>query len=227
MITYKLENSVATLTLDDTKANALGFAMMSAYIENMRRAQAEADIIVISGRPGMMSAGFDLKVMKNEPDRVAEMVRMGADLLVETLTCPKPVIIASTGHAMAAGALLMLTGDIRLGLAGNYFYGLNETAIGMVMPDFGMALAHYRLGEHHLDEAVLQARLYGPEDAQRIGYLDHVVDAEAWDMSLTKTIEDVKKLDLKAYRGTKRKIRQALADSILAGLDGADLNIAG
>ena len=227
MISYDLSDGVASLTLDDGKANALGFDMIETYRSHLAKAQSEADLIVIRGRPGVMSAGFDLKVMKTEPHRVADMVRMGAELLVETLMCPTPVIMASTGHAMAAGGLLMLTADIRLGMQGEFFYGLNETAIGMVMPDFGLELARYRLGETALDEAVLNAQLYSPSAAQQIGYLDHVASSELFEQTLSDLIEKTQKLDLKAYRGTKKKLRYDLGQSILASLDADNLNIAG
>ena len=92
-----------------------------------------------------MTAGFDLKVMRNEPDRVMDLVTQGGQLLVRIFASPKPVLLASTGHGIAAGALLMLTGDYRISMAGDFKYGLNESAIGMVLPPYGIDLARFKL----------------------------------------------------------------------------------
>ena len=224
-LSFSLEGENATITLDDGKANAWGFGMMADLSEAIAQGQSEAKTITIRGRPNMTCAGFDLKVMKNEPERVVSLVDTGARLLCQMLSCPKPIIIASTGHAMAAGALMMLAGDMRIGLAGDYKYGLNETAIGMTMPDFGLDLAVHRLGMHNMSMAVLSAKLYDPVTATQIGYLDRVVEPNDFETSLAEAIDYFQSLDARAYAGTKRKIHKPLVDKILAGLNPDDLNI--
>ena len=226
-IQFEVEKENAVITLDDGKANAWGFGMMAALSEAIIEAEKSAKTITLRGRANMTCAGFDLKVMKNEPDRVVELVDTGARLLCQMLACPKPIIIASTGHAMAAGALMMLAGDTRLGIDGDFKYGLNETAIGMVMPDFGIDLAVDRLGQHNMPMAVLCAHLYSPQEATQIGYLDAVAAPDAFEEALSQTVLHLQSLDAKAYAGTKRKLRQPLIDRILSGLRPDDLKIAG
>ena len=133
-----VNDGIALLTLDDGKANALGFDMQADISAALDEAEAKGDVLVITGRAGVTSAGFDLKVMREQPDKVNDMVTGGGLLLTRLFDFPKPVIIASTGHAIAAGALLMLTGDYRLGIEGDSQYGLNVTAIGMTLPLFGL-----------------------------------------------------------------------------------------
>ena len=137
---WKSKTSIATITLDDGKANALGFTMIEHINKALDEAEAGADVIVMTGREGVMTAGFDLKVMRNEPERVMDLVTQGGQLLVRIFASPKPVLLASTGHGIAAGALLMLAGDYRISMAGDFKYGLNESAIGMVLPPLASIL---------------------------------------------------------------------------------------
>lgn len=222
---YEPTEDVALITMDDGKANAFGFDMMEALSNDFTRAASEAKAVVLTGRPGVMCAGFDLKLMKTEPARVGELVGRGAKLLSQILVHPQPVVIAASGHAMAAGGLLMLTGDIRIGARGDFRIGLNETAIGMVMPDFGIYLAHHCLGESNLTEAVLNARLYSPDEAVSVGYLDSVCEAGKLVETAIARAEELTQLDMRAYAGTKRKLRQPIADRIDESLARDNLNI--
>ena len=142
MLTYTLENTVATITLDDGKANALSLPMSQAIATALDRAQTEARVVLLRGRPGVLCGGFDLKVIRTgtQADRAA-MVDTGMALLERIYRHPQPTIIACTGHAVAAGGLLLLAADIRIGLRGPYKLGLNETAIGLSLPEFGLTLA--------------------------------------------------------------------------------------
>lgn len=214
----EIEDGIATITLDDGKANALGFTMIEHINKALDEAEAAADVIVMTGREGVMTAGFDLKVMRNEPDRVMDLVTQGGQMLVRIFASHKPVLLASTGHGIAAGALLMLSGDYRISMAGDFKYGLNESAIGMVLPPYGMDLARFKLNQKFLDMAVVGADLYGPEMASQIGYTDEVAAADKFAARVREKAEYFKTLDAKAYAGNKRHIRQALADKMAADL---------
>lgn len=214
----KIEEGIATITLDDGKANALGFTMIEHINKALDEAETGADVIVIAGREGVMTAGFDLKVMRNEPDRVMDLVTQGGQLLVRIFSCPKPVLLASTGHGIAAGALLMLTGDYRISMAGDFKYGLNESAIGMVLPPYGIDLARFKLDQKYLDMAAVGADLYDPEMARDIGYTDEVVVAGKFQARVREKAEYFKALDAKAYAGNKRLVRKTLAEKMEADL---------
>ncbi len=226
LIRFDVQDGVAVITMDDGKANAFGFAMMEAVSQAFTRAISEASSIVLTGRSGVLCAGFDLKLMKTEPERVSDMVATGAHLLAQILTHPQPVVIAASGHAMAAGGLLMLTGDHRIGAAGEFKLGLNETAIGMVMPDFGIELARHCLGEHELTDAILCARLYDPHEAIAVGYLDEVSASDSLFETALARAAALQTLDLQAYAGSKKKLRQPIADKMIASLAQDNLNIA-
>ncbi|MFM8304671.1 MAG: enoyl-CoA hydratase-related protein, partial [Actinomycetota bacterium] len=129
------------LTLDDGKANALSLAMLDAIDDAVERALARRCPLVLAGRPGVFSGGFDLGVMTGD-DLVARgaMVRAGFEVAYKLLAAPVPVVVACTGHAIAMGAFLLLSGDVNVGAAGRFRIGADETALGIVMPEFGVEI---------------------------------------------------------------------------------------
>ena len=205
---YTLEGAVAHIQLDDGKANALSFDLMDALLEALDRAEAEARALLVSGRPGRFSAGFDLKVMTAGMDAAIGMLRRGAQVYTRLYGFPRPVVMACTGHAVAGGSLLLLTGDRRLGVAGDFKIGLNEVAIQMILPRLGMELARARLNPQRLTEATLFARLYSPEEAVSVGYLDATVDGEALMAQAMAEAGALTKLPRGAFAGTKTRLRE-------------------
>lgn len=213
-VTYSLENDIATLTMDDGKANAYGPTMIEALSDAFDKAEKEAKAIVLTGRPGVLSAGFDLKVMREGPEATSAMVNAGAELLLKLYLHPLPLVVAATGHAIAAGALILLTGDLRIATEGSFSIGLNETSIGMSMPPFGLEIARDRLDPRALSNAILSATLYDPKTANAVGYVDTVVDENELADSARLAAKRMTTLDQKAYAQTKLYMRQATADRI-------------
>ena len=215
MIDFKLRDGIATLTLDDGKANALSLAMSQAIDVALDKAASDAKAVVIRGRPGILGGGFDLNVIRSgDAAARAAMTESGMRLLTRLYMLPQPLIIACTGHAVAAGCLMLLTGDVRIGLRGAFRIGLNETGIGLSLPQAGIELARDRLLPTALTEAVLLARLYGPDDAVRVGYLEQAVDADGFDAAVQAAAEALAKLDPTAFATTKRRLRQATIDRV-------------
>ncbi|MBW2666494.1 MAG: crotonase/enoyl-CoA hydratase family protein, partial [Deltaproteobacteria bacterium] len=165
----ELRDGVAIAHLDDGKANAFSHEVISALGEHLDRFGAEAaesgvKAVLVAGRPGVLSGGFDLKVMGAGSNQVHGLVAAGAELFCRFLEFPLPIVVAATGHAVAAGAIMLLAADARLGAAGKFRIGLSEVAIGMTLPHFAAALARNRLSKRHYLRATAQAELYSPEE---------------------------------------------------------------
>ncbi|MCZ6459340.1 MAG: enoyl-CoA hydratase-related protein, partial [Gammaproteobacteria bacterium] len=124
---YTLEGEVAVIGMDDGKANAVGHALIDEINQGLTRSLAEAKAVVIVGRPGMFSAGFDLKEFENGPEATTALVAKGARMMLRLFSHPQPVVAACTGHAIAAGAFMLLASDTRIGVQGEFKIGLNET----------------------------------------------------------------------------------------------------
>ena len=175
LVSYTLESKTAIITMDDGKANALSTAMIDGVMAALARAEQEASAIVLAGRPERFCAGFDLRVMMSGPKQAVDLLRAGSKLLLALYRTPLPLVIAATGHALAGGALVVLTGDYRIGATGAFKIGLNEVSIGLPVPVLAMELARDRLSRRALHHATLGAQIYDPESALAVGYLDAIV----------------------------------------------------
>lgn len=204
---YALEGTTAVLRMDDGKANALSDAMIDGLLAALVRAEKEASAIVLVGRPERFCAGFDLKVMMSGPDNAKALLRRGSALLMKLYGVEIPLVVACTGHALAGGALVLLTGDVRVGAAGAYRIGLNEVSIGLPVPVLAMELARDRLATSELANATLMAKIYDPEQALRAGYLDAVVPAGDLLARATDEARRLGGLPRSAFKATKTRLR--------------------
>src|SRR5262249_8665904 len=174
-VTYQLADSIATITLDDGKRNALSLEVLTDLGAAFDRAAADGAAVVLTGREGTFSAGFDLRALGSGGPQAETLVRTGFELAARIFAFPAPVIVACTGHAMPMGLFPARTGDYRVGAAGAFKLGANEVAIGLVVPPLGMELCRYRLSPTHFYRAVGLSELYPPDAALEAGMLDKLV----------------------------------------------------
>ena len=210
LVTLTESESQVWLTMDDGKANALSFEMFDAINAGLDHAAETGKVLVLAGRPGKFSAGFDLKVMSGGGEPMVRLLRQGAELSIRLLSFNTPVVLAVSGHALAMGALLCLSADYRVGTRGSYKLGLNEVAIGMTLPWFGIELARSRLAPRLLSEAVGLARIYDPEAAVAVGYLDEAVVEDQLIDRTTELAQSFAALDMSAHRNSKARFREEL-----------------
>ena len=176
LLDYQFSDGIATIRLDDGKVNALGLEMQAEIGQAIDRADSDAAAIVLTGRPGMFSAGFDLATISEGGEATRAMVIGGFRLAERILTYPRPVVVGCTGHAIAMGTFLTLTGDYRIGPGdGSYKWVANEVAIGLVMPRTAIELLRVRLTPAAVDKAVALSHQFDPADALRSGYFDELV----------------------------------------------------
>ncbi len=211
---YEQSDGIATITMDDGKVNALGVPMLRELHAAFDRAEEEDAIVILTGREGRFSAGFDLKVFSDTPEQLPEMLTLGARLCERILTFPRPVVTACTGHGVAAGCFIQLPADLRLGVDGPFRIGLNEVMIGLTMPQFVIDLARSRLTPSHFDRAVNSAAMYTPSDAVHAGFLDRVVAAEELASAAHQAARELAALNAEAHRATKLKSRVGVIDAV-------------
>ncbi len=220
MLNYTRSGDVAVLTIDDGKANAVGYAFIDAVNGALDRAADDAKAVVITGRVGILSGGFDLKEIAKGMEAAMSLVNRGAKLMLRLFGHPQPVVIACSGHAVAAGAFLLLSADTRIGAAGDFRIGLNETAIGMTLPPFGLAMARERLSKRHLTAAVIQSEMFDPTRAKDAGFLDEVVKPEELVGRALAVATRLAQFPGEAYASNKLGVRRVAIDSIAASLGG-------
>ncbi|MFK7914845.1 MAG: crotonase/enoyl-CoA hydratase family protein [Pseudomonadales bacterium] len=208
MHSYRCEDDIAIIQFDDGKANAVGHGFIDHMTESLAKADTEAKAVVIAGREGVFSGGFDLKEFEKGAEATNQLVARGETMLGTLFSYPLPVVAACSGHAVAAGGFMLLAADTRIGAEGPFKLGLNETAIGMILPAFGLILGDARLDVRYRTRALIQAELFDPEQAVAAGFLDQTVPA---DQLLRQAIETAGRLGAMpghAYRGNKRAQRR-------------------
>jgi enoyl-CoA hydratase len=204
-VTVEKSHDVLTAISDDGKANALTFEAISGLRAALSTSIDEDKPLLVTGRRGYFSAGFDLRVMRSgDRDLVMSLSSQGFLLFREMLSAPIPVFAACTGHALAAGALLLLAADYRIGQPGTYHVGLNETRIGIALPQDAVDMARFRLSTNHLAAATLLATVVTPDLACDFGYLDRI-DTEPLEAARSLAAE-ISSVDLRAFAKTKRRM---------------------
>lgn len=218
LVAYHLEDGVATLTLNNGKVNAFSHALIDAFNAALDRAQADQAIVIVTGQPGILSGGYDLKVMMAGPQQAKDLVAAGSTLARRMLSHPQPIIVACPGHAVAKGAFVLLSADYRIGVEGAFSIGLNEVQIGMTMHNVGITLAQDRLTKPAFQRSVVCAEMFTPQGALAAGFLDQVVSAEQLMASALEVAQRFKKLNPAAHAATKLKVRRTLLEALDAGI---------
>ncbi len=227
LATYELDGPIATITMDDGKVNAFSIDMLKAVHGALDRAEQDGAVVVLRGREGYFSAGFDLKVFSaGDPDRVVEMLRLGATLTERMLAFPTPVIAACSGHAIAAGSFVLLAADVRIGVEGPFQMGLNEVKIGLTVPWFAIELARGRLSPAHYNRAVITAATYSPAEGVVAGFLDRVLAPQELPGASRQAAEDLAGLNIAAHAATKLRARAGQLSAIRAAIE-SELTIEG
>jgi len=219
LVTYQLEDSIATISMDDGKVNVMSLPMIAELNKALDRAAADRAVVLLSGRPGVFSAGFDLPVLRAGGSETIAMVRAGFELAERVLSFPLPVAIACTGHAVAMGIFLLLSGDYRVGAAGSYKLATNEVAIGLTMPRAAIEILRQRLAPAPFNRAVMLAEPFSPDNAVEAGFLDRVVAASELQQVARNTAAALCALDMQAHAASKLRAREHSLKAIRAAIE--------
>lgn len=223
LVSYELSSTdggaaVATIRMDDGKVNVLSLAMLDELRAALDRAEADAATVLLTGREGILSAGFDLPVLLARDERSAAMVQGGFEVSFRLLTFPSPVVIACPGHAIAMGVFLLFSGDYRIGAAGPYKLTANEVALGLPIPTTAIEIMRLRLTPAVLVRTTALAEICAPANAVETGFLDQVVEPAELMATATAVAIRLAGLDRDAHRETKLRVRATALATIRAAM---------
>jgi enoyl-CoA hydratase len=218
LVSYRLEDGIAWITLDDGKANVLSPDMQAQIFEALGRAENDGAVVVLRGRTGIFSGGFDLNVLRAGGADALGMLRGGFELSIRLLTFPRPVVIACTGHAIAMGVFTLLSADYRIGTAGSFRIQANEVAIGLSMPHPAIEVLRQRLTPAAFQRALVLAEAFTPESALAAGFFDRLVAAEELENAARETATALATLDRNAHAESKLRVRGPVIEAIRAGI---------
>jgi enoyl-CoA hydratase len=208
IVSHQFENSINIITMDDGKANAMSNAMLDAINDALDQAETNEGTLILQGRDGIFSGGFDLGAFKRgDADEIYSMLKAGAELSERLLSFPNPSIAACTGHGIAMGAFTLLSMDYRIGIEGDYKFAANEVAIGLTVPHFATEVCRQRLSPAAYNMGLATAHFFNSASAIQAGFLDNIVNKEDLLPTALDTAKQFNQLDLKAHRATKLRIR--------------------
>lgn len=211
------DDGVLAVRLDDTGPNVLRPEVCEALIDLL--AAHPGAPVLLHGRDGMFSAGLDLRwMLANPPEDLGRLLRSCGRMLMAVWLHPRPVVVAATGHAIAAGTMLAMCGDHVVAAEGGS-WGLNETANGMVIPRFGIELAAARLAPRDLDALLIPGTRIDAARATEVGMADALRPPGEVLPVAEARLSELAALPAPAYAANKARIREERAARVLAGLD--------
>ena len=220
LLTYTFADGVSTIKLDDGKANVMSVQMLSEINIALDQAEAAGGVVIITGREGMLSGGFDLGVFKaGDPDEIYAMLSTGARLAQRLLSFPLPTICACSGHAIAMGIFTLLSTDYRIAIDSNSKFAANEVAIGMTVPHFAIETLRQRLTPQQLNKAVNFAYYFSAKEALQAGIVDELTSAEDLQATALTRASDALKLDVDAHRNSKLRMRENLLATMAKAIE--------
>ncbi len=219
LVTYELSDSIATIVMDDGKVNVMSLPMLRALQTAFDHAEREAQAVLLTGRPGIFSGGYDLAMFQSSLEEIVRTLRAGGELVHRMLSFPKPIVVACTGHAIAQGAFMLLAADVRIGVTGERKIGLNEVAIGLTMPHYGVEVARQRLSPAWFNHATITGTIYRPEAAVTVGFLDQLAAPEELAVVARAEARRLTSLNMPAHAATKLRVRAHALSAMRAGID--------
>ena len=220
LATYSRAGAIATIVMDDGKANVMSLAMLNALHAAFDQAERDKTVAILKARGKHFSGGFDLNVFaKGSAQDQYLMLKAGAELALRILSFPMPVVAACQGNAFPMGAFLIMSADHRIAAEGNYRIGMNEVAIGLTVPRFAIEIARQRLTPAYFSRVVMTGEMFGPAEAVTAGFFDRVVAPDALERSAEEAARALSTLNMASHAATKARARGAVIELIRAMID--------
>jgi len=214
LVNIEIEDKIAKISLNNGKVNAISHQVIEELNAALDQAEEAKAVVILSGKEGILSGGYDLKTMQKSMADAMALVTEGSKFTRRMMSFPFPIIVACTGHAVAKGGFLLLSADYRIGVEGPFKIGLYEVAIGMTMHHAGIEMARNRMPANYFNRSVMNAEMFNPEDAIKAGFLDKIVAPEQLMATAEQVAKQMKTLNMRAHHGTKIKARQAYLETM-------------
>ncbi|XP_032520654.2 enoyl-CoA delta isomerase 1, mitochondrial-like [Danaus plexippus] len=214
LVDLKVDNAgVAVMTLQRPPVNSLNLDLlkeMSKSLDEIAKNKSKA-MILTSASPKVFSAGLDIMEMyKPDLKRVEEFWTTLQEVWFKLFGSNFITAAAINGHAPAGGCLLAMCCEYRVMTGGNFSIGLNETALGIVAPNWFMDTMTNTIPVREAEYALTTARMFNVEEALKVGLIDEVATDK--DDAIAKCKGFIGKFDripALARSITKLKMRQA------------------
>ncbi|MCH8220251.1 MAG: enoyl-CoA hydratase/isomerase family protein [Proteobacteria bacterium] len=207
-------DDIREIRLARPPVNAIDAPMMLAIHAALQKAAAdEVSGVVLSGRPGLFSAGLDIpSLLQLERDEIAEFWRSFFRVLQTLAAFPAPVFAAIGGHNPAGGTVLAIFCDRRIAARGDFRMGLNEVAVGLALPRLIFYAYRLLLGQREAERLAVVGEMISSADALACGLVDELVEPDDVVTTALDRLRGVLGVPRRAMLVTRRIARQPLMD---------------
>ena len=217
--TLSKENDISIIKLDDGKANAFSYDMLSQVNDLLKKVPRDSGALVITGREGLFSGGFDLKTLATgDMEKITKMVQLGYRLLLELFSFDRPIVAAVSGHSIALGLFVTCSADYRIAIDGKYVCQANEVRNNMDIPPQIMEILKARVNKKYFYPAVYHSDTYSVQDSIEVCYIDEVVSEDQFMERVMEKAKELATLPHPFYANTKKTaqddVRLKIADAI-------------
>lgn len=204
---YSVEDGIARITLDDGKVNVMNWEFFNELNGALDRTLADsAAVVIFTGRPGVFSAGLDLKLLPTQSlDEQIRFQKTFASTMLRVFQFPVPAIAAYRGHAIAGGFILSCACDRFIIQDGPFRMQMNEVVNGMMIPSWISLICRSSIPNRWWREALLLARAYTPREAFERGIPDTLVEENGDVLKAAyETAAELRKASGPGYAATKK-----------------------
>ena len=183
--------------------------MLSQVNELLTAVPRDSGALVITGREGLFSGGFDLKTLATgDMEKITKMVQLGYRLLLELFSFDRPIVAAVSGHSIALGLFVTCSADYRIAIDGKYVCQANGRN-NMDIPTQIMEIAKARVNKKYFYSAVYHSDAYSVQESIEVGYIDEVVSE---DQFMQRVMEKAKELQhfLIRFMQTPKKLLKTM-----------------
>ena len=217
--TLSKDSDISIIKLDDGKANAFSYDMLSQVNELLAKVPRDSGALVITGREGLFSGGFDLKTLATgDMEKITKMVQLGYNLLLELFSFDRPIVAAVSGHSIALGLFVTCSADYRIAIDGKYVCQANEVRNNMDIPTQIMEILKARVNKKYFYPAVYHSDAYSVQESIEVGFIDEVVSEDQFMERAMEKAKELATLPHPFYANTKKTaqedVRQKIADAI-------------
>jgi len=214
---------VIELRLHRPPVNAINPDLLEALESALADAvDGGARAVVVSGQPGMFSAGLDIPhLMTLDKAGMRRFWEQFFGTTARLARCRVPVGFAITGHCPAGGTVLALFGDYRIAADGDFRLGLNETRVGLPIPPVVFRAYRRLIGPRLAEQLGVAGRLITPGEALTAGLVDETVPADTVIERAVERAVELAGLPAHAVAATRAEARADLI-GLFSGIGGAD-----
>ena len=219
MFTVERKGDIEILRMQYGPANAMDVDFCVGLTNSVLELSASSSrAIVLTGQGKIFGAGVDLpRLLEGGVEYVRRFLPALDDVLATLFFCPKPVVAAVNGHAIAGGCLLACCADRRFMAAGKGRIGVPELRVGVPFPTVPMEIMRARTAPSHYEEVILGGETYAPEEARLRGLIDVVVAEEELLVEAVKAAESLKAIGPALFTFSKQQVRQPVRAAIKNG----------